>query len=1272
MGAGLFGINQSALNRWAGSREAQSEFPRLIRRLILETTPGLLEIDMPAGDGVAAAGWDGVVVSPTWTPWVPEGTSVWELSVNSRPNIKADDDYSKRTEVSEGLSPKDSTYVEVILRRWTDRRKWAAEKRKDGHWKDVKAFGLDDIETWLESAPATSIWLAELIGVPPHGYRSGEAWWNDWSAQTKPPLTADMILAGRSETMNELALEGELARSITTIAGQSGDEVCAFIAAVALKLDEQGHSDVLSKLVFVDDLAAWRQLQSQPLPLILVPRESSLNLEVSPSSNHRVLLPAIFRERADLVIPQLDSKVLAEHLENAGLEKRMTAEKLGHLGRRSLTALRRHLATNPGADRPSWASSKRPRLVRGLLLGGAWSDATSADRLIVESLVGSDYESIRDDIASTISDPQDPFMMLTDGTWHLVSAVDAWILLGASITVEDLNRFKEAVLTVLAEKDPSLELPIAQRWESGILGKTRRFSRDLRAGLARSLALLGTEGGVIELHGGATGSVYANSLVRQLLQVVSDDETGNGWKSISDILPYLAEAGPDAFLDAVELGLSGEHPILASIFEDDTSDSGNLFSGSAHTGLLCALECVSWDREYFARTVELLAMLDEIDQGGRYANRPAESLASIFCTWYPNSSIEIEKRIDVLDILRNKYPTTAWNLQSSMLPGKRTSQFEIYRPSYRTWKTDISAVTRQEYGFISEEVVKRCTEDAGTSAERWEVILNQYPCLSHTDRQLVLGALDSTLASTESSSEFQDDVWHRLEEILGKHREYVGAGWALSQDEIDWLSKFAERYRPRPSRARWKGLFSSWRPYLDKSFTDDLDAYHAELDRCRAEVVKEVEIEEGIAGLLELVRTAQVNGAVGKAIAQSELRYDDELLQWLVDSDKRLVVNAKSYFSTNYHRKGFEYIKRLVSQTTLSSIQKARLLLEARDDLDEAWQLASQRADINSYYWNEFSIYSGNQNLDRIDEVCLNLVKVERYVDALSFISFYIHLGKNAYGEGLAESALEALDLLLRKGSQSSESSLDSHDLQGIFGFLENNRDCISHQELIRLEWAYLPALGYEANTPALFQLMSQEPEAFVKVITMAYRPCTESSDEDRAKVETDTDTTHTRLATNAHRLLHTWNLPPGLIDGVMDPEALNHWMDKALPLLSESSRTSVGLQEFGKALFHSPPDSDGTWPSRVIRQMLEKRKLDHVETGLYLALLNSRGVTSRSLDEGGEQERKLAEKYRSTAKYFSIESPRVARIFRDLANSYESEARREDADAERHRRGVL
>ncbi|MGP5005160.1 hypothetical protein [Corynebacterium casei] len=138
-----------------------------------------------------------------------------------------------------------------------------------------------------------------------------------------------------------------------------------------------------------------------------------------------------------------------------------------------------------------------------------------------------------------------------------------------------------------------------------------------------------------------------------------------------------------------------------------------------------------------------------------------------------------------------------------------------------------------------------------------------------------------------------------------------------------------------------------------------------------------------------------------------------------------------------------------------------------------------------------------------------------------------------------------------------------------------------------------------------------------------------------------------------------------------MDKETLDAWIASATNKLDQCYRTDSGMFVLGKVLYFAPEDPDGSWPGQVIRDVLEERRNPHIEEGFYFQVLNSRGVTSRGLDEGGKQEEELAEKYRGIAESFADDWPRVARLFREISRTYKLDARREEADAERHRRGL-
>lgn len=1225
---------------------------------------------MPAGDGVAAGGWDGSVRTTKATPWVPEGLSVWELSVNASPSKKADEDYAKRAETPDGTPTDGCTYVEAILRPWTTRNAWATNKRETKVWKDVRALGLDDIETWLEAAPITWAWLSEELELAPYGLRTGLTWWHNWAEQTNPVLTPDVVLAGRGAEVQELQNRIESADSIVTLSGASIEELCAFVAAVAINLDGQGKGQMLARLVFVDALTTWRHLIASPQPLLLVPRTSQLADEIPVDTSHTICVPVLANENADITLPALHATELAAALEGAGVQNEK-ADTLGRLGRRSLTALRRKIAVKPELQRPRWAETPPSRSSRAILLAGAWKENSLADRSIIELLSGCDYESFKEEITGPLDHPADPLVMQTSGTWHLVSAVDAWILLISKLTHEDLQRFEAAVETVLTEANPALNLPRDKQWRATIDGNIRRHSDDLRRGIAQSLTLLGTYGGNVTTPGGASGSEFANYIVRKLLKWASSDTSGHGWESLADILPLLAEASPEEFLDAVSADSRGDEPLLANMFQDK-SDEYHLFSGSSpHTNLLWALERLSWSKRHFARVVTLLARLDEIDPGGRLSNRPSASLAAIFCPWHPESSVELDRRIKVLDMLRRRHTDAAWKLESSMLPEIHDTHFAIDSPTFQTWKPDSISITYGVLWNTTSQAIERCIEDAHTDIQRWTTILEHTGAMRPIDRNRVIDTLDSFIDQPDLPADFRESIWRALEELIDEHQEFSDAEWALPDEDLSKLKKLAGRYHPNSEYSRLARLFQSWNPFIGKRYSGDYERYEHELARHRIAAIKAIESEGGFEAITRLAQDeSSVPWAIGTALASIDTSHDEELLGCLAVDEPNLSDIAMMYFSARYKREGFELITDILARDNLTVDQRARLLLVARDNLPEVWNMIAADQELKYRYWTEFQPFGLGHRFDRLDEVCEGFMKVGRYADVLQLISMYARVEKE-WAPEIAKRTVQALDALLadEKG-QAAASSLQTYIFQQVFDYLEAMSEHLDPGDLTRLEWEYLPALGYETRVPTLSQSLATDPTLFVKIVCILYRAKTTSENRDAVKGD-DGEKYSTFTLDKAYRLLNAWDSPPGLVNGAMHEPTLRAWLDQAVELLQACGRVEVGLQQVGQVLGHTPPDPDGIWPGIVVQDLLESVELEHLEKGLYLYIVNSRGITSRDLDEGGDQERELATKYQEKAEAFSDSSPRVAAIFRRVADSYEREARCHEADAERFRRGL-
>lgn len=486
-------VDSAQLKQWADRVSARSELPRLVRRLILETGRGVVQLGFPAGEGVSAGDWDGSVRATEATPFVPDGLSAWELSVNKSPGKKAEEDYAKRTSTPDGSPTREATYVAMSLRPWTKRAEWARDKHKDKRWRAVRPLNLDEIETWLETAPVTQAWLADQLGLEPYGLRAAESWWKTWSHSTSPPISPDLVLAGRKSLRGSIQTVLAGSPAITTITAPSIEEVLAFLAGLAIGFEDEDGGQLLARLAFVDSVASWRALQGTDQPLILVPTTEEVRKEVGGESGHHVLVPLTSTSTADFELPPIDPDGAREALEAAGIGDESQLNELSRLARRSLLALRRRLAVKPELHSPPWAASPGTRIVRAALLAGRWGSAVDGDQRILEELAGQKDDDLREGLDTLVAE-EDPLLGRLERSWALTSPFDAWLQLRSQLQRPDLERLEKAAMTVLLEEDPALSFPPEERWRAGFEGQGSSYSGSLKRGLAESIVLLAING----------------------------------------------------------------------------------------------------------------------------------------------------------------------------------------------------------------------------------------------------------------------------------------------------------------------------------------------------------------------------------------------------------------------------------------------------------------------------------------------------------------------------------------------------------------------------------------------------------------------------------------------------------------------------------------------------------------------------------------------------------------------------------------------------------
>ena len=212
--------------------------------------------------------------------------------------------------------------------------------------------------------------------------------------------------------------------------------------------------------------------------------------------------------------------------------------------------MRRSLAIKPELHTPAWASSPS-RALRGLLLVGRWNQDHDADRAAVTELTGGRLRHPPGNArgAGPRERPVHHADRAVPGCWSPSRTRGSSC--ARAVRGDDLDRLEPVVRRVLLERDPALDLSPDDRWYAATVGKSPAHSGDLRRGLAVTLALLGIHGDVIDAGHGASGAQWADRVVRELLREANADATGDTWNSLASVLPQLAEAAPDAFLDGV-------------------------------------------------------------------------------------------------------------------------------------------------------------------------------------------------------------------------------------------------------------------------------------------------------------------------------------------------------------------------------------------------------------------------------------------------------------------------------------------------------------------------------------------------------------------------------------------------------------------------------------------------------------------------------------------------------------------------------------------------
>ena len=1242
----------------------RSRLAVLLRRLVNTTVEDVSRIDFPANDDSQRPGWDGTIDVPSGNPWVPSGKSGWEFGNNKNPKCKADEDYAKSLKIS-NVDRLQTTFVFVTTMRWSGKNDWVAQRCSEKKWKDVRAYDASDLEQWLEQSIPAQVWFSNELHIPSNGTMTIHSHWKTWSASCKPTLIHSLFSDSLSSDVPMEFVKKIKNDDTITISADSRGEGLAFIDA-AFASDKK-LQNLLDRMVLFSEPGVFPTLITRKAKIIPVIASPDLERELAP---YMGTIPIIVVQpknisslNPDVRLDTLSYDAFSTALAEMGFE-RDEIDRLSHESGRSITVLRRRLSRTEAIRTPSWSTdSKFARLLIPVALAGSWDSRSHSDQEVLQ-LIGSkdSYDEIEQGQLELLNLEDSPVWSV--GTYRgVVSKIDALFAICKHMTPAEIERFMEISELVLSEDDPALDLPEEERWMANIHGKKRDISGPLREGISETLVLTAVYSReLFQDRLGFDPSHRVERLVRNLLTPL----TGRTLEAHSHDLPMYAEAAPDELLNILEESLATDNQ---AVFELVRPAGTGIWGSNPRTGLLWALENTAWAPERLIRVVDVLARLSGKKLDDNWVNKPINSLSSFFRCWLPQTSAPIEGRIAALEYLVKRYPEVSWSICVNQFDLQHSTAFPNHRPR---WRPDARGSGNGVPG----------TELYQMSRRALDLALNW---VSHTEQ--TLGDLVRCVGSLPD--EDQQTVWRLVEE------------WAETASEQDKASlqeavrrytmtkcarKQKDQAQEQPSSVRLlkdaKRAYGSLQPTdvvqrhawlfltnwvelsADELHGDEEDAFgearDARIAEARMSAVEEVYVSAGFSGLLRLSRIGEGGYYVGwfavEVLASTEdcMRFVSEIVTigQIENShqDHRLLLGILD--RSLQLDLMIELLSNLQSKLNLEQLEQLLLLAPF---VDQIWKFIDDFGNnFSKNYWGKVSPGFFRGSPQQLNFAVNRLLKADRPRATFDLIRSKLSVipSKTIY---------RILNDAIASSEDIRDSGIEGYAVKKAFEYLNATGE-IKIAEMATLEFQYLTLLdGGTETIKNLEHQINKNPDLFAQAVAFVFKRSDDR--EDPAKIKIEDFEIRKMRADRAYRMLNRLHKIPGRDkDDNLDEDRLVDWIKATRNHLKDWARLDVGNSQVGQLLAKAPVGVDEIWPCEPVRDAMEETLNKEMSEGFRIGKRNLRGVYCRG--EDGSRERELAAKYEAWATQISSTHPKVAKVLRDIRDSYLWDAKHEDTEA--------
>lgn len=1255
----------------------------LVRRLVYAT----IAKDRPilqfnSGQTNNNSGWDGwVEVSYVDCGITKTHRSVWELSTEKTFKTKFENDFreAETKALPSGWNSSDVIYVGLTMRNVTHDalgriKKWAADNSGTRTWAGLVFMAADDLAQWLEKIPSVADWASEEFKVGKKQFgKALDHWFRNWAEQTDPAVIAALLLCGKNipELTKAFRVDGD---AVIDLQADSLQEAVALIYCGVKSLPEAEAEMILAGALVVEDEKSAASLAEQIAPpsqlgtVILCPPATAHAVPLA-RKGYRVIkaLARTIDAGGVLTFERANVQEFAEVLQKMGLSQSEAEAQARAVGCSVTIWHIRNLHRNHAQlPLPEWAHSGNMDAIVAAVFACSWDERSVPDVNVVQSLSGMDAGAFSSALRR-YSTGHAPLLELIGTSRIVIAPTAAFELILGHISWQQVQRLTEVCKEIFQVVEPGVQ----EHWEGEkaegrIINKSDELSSELRSGLAETLLRVAVFGDQLvksgSLGGFASGQDFVDSVIANIPGLQND---GRVIASLNRQLPYLVEAAPNPLLGALESLIQGAPDQIRLLLADEVG----IFGRSFHTGVLWGLEAMAWSPEWLSRVSRVLADLHSLDTPSTLSNRPLNSLREIYLAWHPGTSATPIQRAEVLRSLGEMVPEVTWQLLLKLLPDSRSVSTQTHKPKWR----QLGQVSRQSmkrmdvidaYGLY----IGLTLDLASRNGDRLSALVRHYPEFS-PEHRLRLEAAWEELIAMKQSEEAMQKLWVALVKLCNHHSAFQETSWAMPEETVLRLRAVAESIPLEDALLKSKWLFDDQMPELGKR-SKDYDLRGEELTQLRRNALQEIIASRGWDGINQLAITARYQYIVGLELGGMNLKRDAVLRiasRWAHDEehDLRLPLRSLSTARAEHDGQWIVHALELARKENWTPKNVASLVLDFPDTTStfDLIDLELNEAE-RSFYWTNRYAYLRIQGVDltMFERASRTMLRYGRAAELID--SNWQSLPK--LGSSFLLQVLDAFIQSPPSAEQAQRLSSFEHDIQYLFDWLlkQENADL---EGIAKREYPLLPLLtshGLERRKLALHDLLSSSPDLFVSAVCDLYKP---SSQAERDLSGKSLEEVRAR-ANAAFELLQSFRMPPGLKDGHIDWLTLETWVSNARNLLIQFDRQAIGEQEIGKLLFHCIKTDPVHFPPPPLSKLLEKWHSKDIEAGMSIECFNDRGITSRGMLDGGEQERNLEKRWRAYAAAVAPRWPRSRALCLHIAEYWRRQAKAEDEDAKRER----